>query len=495
MASPRKGFEPSEIFAAVAMFYSASQLETIKKDLYSVIDFITESRAMLTNQEGGVVFGSADEQGAFESYFTWQPTQKKPFPEPWQITNMCQGISAALAIKDWLSKDGYGTIAQTVYMTGKQWPREVRVFNIDVRGFASYNSSDIIIKPQGNSNAYMGVSLKKKPTVESVDPTMINKAFDTILGNNRAFQAVKDELVRVRTEYFGGLVKEASGDSLQDHIHIGPSKFRNAAWLFSGHTSDDRTIHNMDPKRAFIDTKGSMQMKEILGPKDTTVKNDWGKAHPDYPGWDNYGDSMLNKSQLASRTDTMRYWVNRKLATDRTLYDKMLGVMNNNAKLFGEQLLSVTLRTDVLEEIKKRPGVRRLGDVDFGFALVTGIGKPTTSIPTAMKIKDQEKEMQRAILNIPKGKAYEIGCVLRGLAHLDAPSSGTNEYKFAVKQREEPHVSEDDAGAAKLIFNLLKNDTPILAMELRFKGGFTSQPQFQGYMTNKFKDVLDGECI
>ena len=494
MASPRKGFEPSEIFTAAAMFYSASRLELVKKDLYDVIDFITESKAMLTNNEGGVVFGSSDEQGAFESYFTWQPTQNKPFPEPWQITNMCQGISAALAIKEWLAKDGYGTTAQTVYMTGKQWPREVRVFNIDVRGFASYNSSDIIIKPSGNPNAYMGVSLKKKPTVESVDPTMINKAFDTILGNNRSFQAVKNELIRVRTEYFGGLVKEAAGD-VAGHIHIGPSKFRTNAWLFSGHTSDDRTIHNMDPKRAFIDTKGSMKMKEILGPKDTTVKDDWGKAHPNYPGWDNYGDSKLGKSQLASRTDTMRYWVNRKLATDRTLYDKMLKVMNDNAKLFGEQLLSVTLRTDVLEEIKKRPGVQRLGDVDFGFALVTGIGKPTTSIPVAMKIKAQEKEMQRAILSIPKGKAYEIGCVLRGLAHLDVPSSGSNEYKFAVKEREEPHVSEDDAGAAKLIFNLLKNNTPILAMELRFKGGFTSQPQFQGYMTDRFKDVLDGECV
>ena len=80
MASPRKGFEPSEIFAAVAMFYSASRLELVKKDLYDVINFITESKAMLPNQEGGVVFGSSDEQSAFESYFTWQPTQKKPFP-------------------------------------------------------------------------------------------------------------------------------------------------------------------------------------------------------------------------------------------------------------------------------------------------------------------------------------------------------------------------------------------------------------------------------
>ena len=85
--------------------------------------------------------------------------------------------------------------------------------------------------------------------------------------------------------------------------------------------------------------------------------------------WNFYGDKALNKSTLkqAVAKDSMRRWVNEKLSTDKTLYDEMLGVMNDNAQLFGEQLISVTLRTGVLDEIKKAPGVQRLGDVDFGF--------------------------------------------------------------------------------------------------------------------------------
>ncbi len=67
-------------------------------------------------------------------------------------------------------------------------------------------------------------------------------------------------------------------------------------------------------------------------------------------------------------------------------------------------------------------------------------------------------------------------------------------YRFVLKEKEEEHV--DDDGPAKLIFDLLKNDTPILNMELRFKGGFTSQPQFFGYMTKEFKSVLTtGKCL
>ena len=64
---------------------------------------------------------------------------------------------------------------------------------------------------------------------------------------------------------------------------------------------------------------------------------------------------------------------------------------------------------------------------------------------------------------------------------------------FKVKKKEEPHV--DDDGPAKLIFDLIKNKKPIMNMELRFKGGVTSQPQFFGTMTKEFKEVLKGECL
>ena len=521
MVQPKKGFEPSEVYAAVAMFYTATELKKIKMDLYSVIDFITDSESKLTNAEGGVVFGSGQEKDAFESYFTWQPTAKKPFPEPWQVNNMAQGISGALAIKDWLAKENKGTEAETVYMTGKQWPQQVEIFNINVRGFSSYNSSDIIIKPKGNPKSFMGVSLKKKPTIDSVDPTMINKAFDTVLGTDRSFQTMKQEVVKARAEYFGGKVKEAVSEGLINFKVSG----RTNEWLFSGHGTLDRDIHNMESKRAIIDTKGSLKMDEILSKKNFTpaqVKQ-YGKKLEDLYGlatenksellqmlddkkvikpttipksdWNFYGDKALGKSELSSNIakDSMRRWVNNKLATDKTLYDLMLEKMDANAEKVAEQLISVTLRTDVLKEIKKRLKARRLGDIDFGFALVTGLGKTPSKIPTAMKIKTQEKEMKKSVLDVPIGKVYDVPCVLQGLAHLDTQANGKKDYRFVVKQKEEPHV--DDDGPAKLIFDLVKNNEPILAMELRFKGGFTGQPQFQGYMTDEFKKVLAGECL
>jgi len=32
-------------------------------------------------------------------------------------------------------------------------------------------------------------------------------------------------------------------------------------------------------------------------------------------------------------------------------------------------------------------------------------------------------------------------------------------------------------------------------MELRYKGGFGSQPQFFGTMSKQFKEVLKGKCV
>jgi len=477
MAEARTGFEPTEIFTATAMFFNDGQLAAAANDITKLVEFFGLAKAKL----GNVEFGTNNDEDVFSSYYELSPGQA--YPSASMLQDMARGISAAMAIKTWLggshTPEVRSNVAQTVYMTGKVWPDEVSVLNVPARGFNSYNSSDIIIKPVGMSKGYYGVSLKKKPTPDSLDPTMINKAFDTVLQGD-GFDDVKEELVDVRAEYFGGLVREA--DTL-GHIHLGRLKTRSNKWLFSGHSTDDRLIHNMAKDRAFIDTKGSMKMKEILGPKDTTEKNDWGKAHPNYPGWDNYGDSKLGKSELASRTDTMRKWVNGKLAKDRTLYNKMLSVMNKDADMFAEQLIAVTMRTDVLEVIKRKLKVEGIGDLNIGFALVTGVG-------SGKKLTTEKIAKKESVLNVPRGTATDIKCVLTGLQHLDAPE---NKYEFRVKKKEEPHI--DDDGPAKLIFDLIKNNKAIMNMELRFKGGFTSQPQFFGIMTKEFKSSLKGDCL
>ncbi len=477
MAEARTGFEPTEIFTATAMFFNEGKLNAAKSDITKLVEFFDEAKAKLAYVE----FGTPQDEEVFSSYYDLSPGQA--YPSASHLQDMARGISAALAIKSWLggahTPEVRSNMAQTVFMTGKVWPPEVQPLNVPSRGFTSYNSSDIIIKPTGMSRGYYGVSLKKKPRLDSVDPTMINKAFDTVLQGSE-FDDTKEELFDVRAEYFGGVVREAARVG---HIHLGRLVSRSNKWLFGGHSVDDRVIHNMDPKRAFIDTKGSMKMKEIIGPDDSDNPNDWGKAHPNYPGWDRYGDSKLDKGQLASRSDTMRSFVNKKLGSDRRLYDQMLRVMNKDANMFAEQLIAVTMRTDVIEVIKRSLNVNGIGDLNIGFALVTGIGYGT-------KLSSANIRDKKSVLNVPRGSVTDIKSILTGLQHLDKPS---NKYEFKVQKKEEGHV--DDDGPAKLIFDLVKNNKPIMNMELRFKGGFTSQPQFFGTMTREFKKVLKGERI
>ena len=54
---------------------------------------------------------------------------------------------------------------------------------------------------------------------------------------------------------------------------------------------------------------------------------------------------------------------------------------------------------------------------------------------------------------------------------------------------------EEDISPSLIEIDLMKNKKPVMNMELRFKGGFTSQPQFFGTMTREFKNVLKGECL
>ena len=50
------------------------------------------------------------------------------------------------------------------------------------------------------------------------------------------------------------------------------------------------------------------------------------------------------------------------------------------------------------------------------------------------------------------------------------------------------------SNAAKIFFNLIKGNSKILDIRVRYKGTFTAKPQFQGGMTSEFKQLVDKEC-
>lgn len=446
--------EPSEIFTAAAMCFGKKSLIEARQDIPQMLDFFLECEAVA--KDGSVVF--AENRSQFLNFF------KEPLKNPGNIIDMSRAISAAIAIQDWMRKNHKVSepAADVVFMTGNVWPKEVQPLAIKANGFDAYNSSDIIIKPQGMPNAYFGVSLKKKPKPNDQDPTLINKAFDTILIGDE-FESIKKELEKIREDYFSGLVKEAVKSGLIDLNISGKTN----AQLFK----PNKTVRNKEGfERIYIDTKGSMKMPEIgKDPKNPVQK-----------GWDNYGDDKLNRSLLSSRKDTMRAWVNSKLGeTNNPLYKSFLKVMNDNSDTFASQLINLTLKTDLPKLMK----VKNLGEMTFGFALVTGIGDGSRGT----KLFEETGK-----ITTYQGKAYDIHSILCGLSDMD---SNSNSYEFKITNKFEVDSNLDEAGAAKLKFDLVKNKIPLLRMELRYKGGFGGQPQFFAVMTKEFKTIIEDRCL
>jgi hypothetical protein len=469
--------EPSEVFCAAALCFNKTYLQNKLKlvgpqgpgspndRIDRFLTFFKEAEKVASGNE--VVF--AENKQAFLNFF------KDPLKNPGNIIDMSRGISAAIAVQEWMQSEHKvkNTTAHRVFMTGNVWPKEVKPLAVKAHGFDAYNSSDLIIRPVGMPNAYFGVSLKKKPKPNDQDPTLINKAFDTVL-TDKSFDIVKKELEDIREKYFAGLVKEAVKEG---YIKLDITG-KTDAQLFK---PDKKTRNSEGFERIYIDTKGSMKMPEIYGPKDTDIEAKWGTAKESRFNY--YGDKALGRSELSSRNDTMRAWVNKKLGeTNCPLYKAFLKVMNDNSEVFAKNLINVTLKTDLPNQMKSKG----LGNMTFGFALVTGIGDGTKG--------KKLLESGSSTITVYKGKAYDIHSILCGLSDLD---SNTNDYEFKITNRMESDNDDGspEGGAAKIYFDLIKNRVPLLNMELRYKGGFGGQPQFFGTLTKQFKTIVEDKCL
>ena len=404
--------EYSEVMAAGAMFSTAAELKSASESTEALGEWITSAAKKVADN---VEFGSS--RNDFLAFM--QPT-------PAAFKEAAVGISAALAIKGWLkSSHGQGNdaVAEKVFLTGNVWPKEVEKFRIKAYGFDDYNSSDFIVKT--GDKKYFGVSLKKKPKKNSADPTLINKAFDTIMNGNQ-FNKIKEEITDLRTEYFAGLVRQAHEDGI---LFIENINRQTDKELFEAKKRDKKLFD-----RAYINIKGS-----ISG------------------GYDN-----------DKAPDAMRKFVNADLAkTNNILFRRLTQYMDDNADLFAKTLINLVLKVKLYDELSAN---KKLKDFTFGVALVTGIG-----------------EVSRGKPNVSSGKAIDLHTILCGLSDLEA---NKKPYKIAVD-----FEKKAEANAAKIFFKLSKAGVNILDMELRYKGSFTSQPQFFATVTKEFQIILTEKCL
>tara|TARA_B100001113_G_scaffold204447_1_gene167670 strand:+ start:85 stop:1380 length:1296 start_codon:yes stop_codon:yes gene_type:complete len=422
--------EYSEIMAATAMYFDTSVLDAAVITEKSLINWIKKAAV---KADKNIVYGS--QKNMFTTYMEQDIDNLSDKKKSDVLKNAIQGISAAKAIKEWLNSEhgeANDVKAKNLYMTGNVWPRTVKKFRINAFGFDDYNASDFIIHT-GDKNFY-GASLKKKPKPNSADPTLINKAFDTVL-NGKQFDEVKEDITRIRSEYFAGLVRQAHEDK---RIILPPSELTLSDKDLFEAKGRDTSIY----ERAYINTRGSVK----------------------------HG---LNNENAP---DAMIKFVNEDLAKpNNILYKLLIKHMQNQGEIFANTLINLVLKVNLYDELAAN---KKLKDYNFGFGLITGVG-------TVTKIAKTDPAEYKPTLS--QGKWIELHTILCGLRQLTA---NKQPYVIAVD-----YDKKENSNAAKVFFKLSKAGVPILDMELRYKGTFTAQPQFFATITPEFKQILVDECL
>ena len=421
--------------------YTEPQLKKYSENKSSLKSLIVDAKKKLKSTKV-VEFGSQ----AIETGFIKELDENKDSV----ITDMAIGISATRAIRNEVKN------VKKVYMTGDTWPKDVQKFKVDAYGFKDYNSSDIIVT--GDRKKFLGVSLKKKNKVKAPDPTMINKAFDSALDEKglsskelKQVQNLKKDVAKVRQEFFANIVIDAvdSGIILWSDIRKGQNQpFKNKQewdrWkksdagqkeLFESKFKDKQLFG----KYSYIDTKGYINHKNGYLHTDTKDKN------------------------------SMRYYVNSVLSNPRNkLWKAFLKVMNDYSDIFADILINIILKTQLNAELKKKD----IDENNFQFFLITGIGNVTT----------------KGDVSIVDGDSMSLQTTLCGLERIEKRFK-SKKYEIVLDEEQQKNSS-----AAKLFFKIKRGNINILDLELRYKGSFNPQPQFQGTINKEFKQLLIKEC-
>jgi hypothetical protein len=225
--------------------------------------------------------------------------------------NLCQAISAAQVIID----NGGGS-ADKVYITAKSWHDDVKDFKITKYGMADFNASDFIIK---KGDTYIGISLKKKKSAKTADPTIINNSLAALMKSHKVFDKVRSELDVAHGEFYIKIVRLAN-------------KFqRNPRFKDKAVDKDGNPWLN----QRMLDTLGK-------DGKGITSKN-----------WKDFVQNIPNE------------FINRQLKGTNSLFKIFGKAITNESDLFANVLMQLILKTDL----------KTLQKVNFDYALVTGVGR------------------------------------------------------------------------------------------------------------------------
>jgi hypothetical protein len=178
-------YEASEIMMAAAMMYTNRQLEQYTKDVGTLRQLMIDAKQKVKKGTNKTIqFGNITIENGFTELMDETNTEA--------LKDLAGGISAAYGVRKYLASNGESggsSLSPSIYMTGNVWPKEVEKFRVSAFGFEDYNSADVIAT--ADKKTFYGISLKKKRNTNAGEPTLINKAFDSVL-DGKQFDSVKE---------------------------------------------------------------------------------------------------------------------------------------------------------------------------------------------------------------------------------------------------------------------------------------------------------------
>ena len=452
----KTSLEPSEVFCAVGLLIPTSRMRELVKDKTGTELLKWASTDGLKKAKEGIKPFDPKFEKMFKDCANLNRDATDLKKRTDMVANIVAGFSGAIGSKVFMRAMNTSVdIVDKVYMTGSVWPQEVNKFRMqDADSKFDYNSSDLVL--QVGAKKFFGISLKKKPNVTKPDPTIINKAFSTFLTSTET-KVVKmsNDLNKVRQDYFAGIVKKAQEDGIINVRGL-PTMTTEQVW-------NAKLKRPPKPGKTKSETIALINLKGFNEKDDPVVLSDVPGTVEQITVYDKPRGRMGLKD-----------YINADLSKDdNDLFAKFSEIIDEKADFFADTLIDMVLKTQLNTKLKAKD----IGDFNFEFALVTGFAdyKPNN--------KDATKDQLRL-----RGATYiPLHTILCGLANLAGA-----EDKFTIKPDTK---KKEEANAAKVYYQLSKQNVPILDLELRYKGDFKAQPQFFATITKKFKEQMYKACL
>ena len=348
-----------------------------------------------------------------------------------------------------LGARGSRGVPDKVYLTGNKWHTDVADFKLKHVGMADYNSSDVIMK---YGKTYIGVSLKKKPKTTAQSPTLINNAFSAYIQGD-GLEGAKKEIQEHRVKWFANVIKEAC------------TKGGPLFGFASSPAMKNKGISSLNPLTSLADAEVLWKMKVARKKANGTSENIFLinlKSDQDLAD----ADGIIKKTDSKGKQDEFRKYVNEKLQSKggvlNGLYQGFLDIMNKPKvkETLADTMLNRVLKLEMYDEFPKALWDKK----EFEFLLCEGIGTVDNDL----------------IPSVATAHVSELSSIMIAIIKLKKqPTTITLNTEDTFRRK-----------AAKVFFTLSKGKTPILDIELRYKGDFAAYPQFFAGMTKEFKAMV-----